>query len=190
MRNKIDSLLLGMAMLFAATSASAAVVFPVLELNPVTVTGTASGLTMTGDAPNTLSAPSTTLTVFDPALAFSLTSDAAGAGTLSVTGSETLFASFTNLSVTHTFGGFADWNADLTYTGGTLAGSLPSSGRVEGSFAGVGSFSMGQSLLGEDFSASGGIAKIGAVVPVPAAVWLFGSGLLGLVGIARRKSSA
>ena len=28
-----------------------------------------------------------------------------------------------------------------------------------------------------------------AVVPVPAAVWLFGSGLLGLVGVARRKSS-
>ena len=28
-----------------------------------------------------------------------------------------------------------------------------------------------------------------AAVPVPAAVWLFGSGLLGLVGIARRKRS-
>jgi hypothetical protein len=28
---------------------------------------------------------------------------------------------------------------------------------------------------------------IGAAVPVPAAVWLFGSGLLGLVGIARRR---
>ena len=28
------------------------------------------------------------------------------------------------------------------------------------------------------------------VVPVPAAVWLFGSGLLGLVGVARRKKSA
>ena len=27
----------------------------------------------------------------------------------------------------------------------------------------------------------------GSVVPVPAAVWLFGSGLLGLVGVARRK---
>ena len=27
----------------------------------------------------------------------------------------------------------------------------------------------------------------GAVVPVPAAVWLFGSGLIGLIGIARRK---
>jgi len=27
------------------------------------------------------------------------------------------------------------------------------------------------------------------VVPVPAAIWLFGSGLIGLVGIARRKKS-
>jgi hypothetical protein len=27
-----------------------------------------------------------------------------------------------------------------------------------------------------------------AVVPVPAAVWLFGSGLLGLIGVARRKA--
>jgi len=31
------------------------------------------------------------------------------------------------------------------------------------------------------------VAKLGAVVPVPAAVWLFGSGLLGLVAVARRK---
>lgn len=30
----------------------------------------------------------------------------------------------------------------------------------------------------------------GALVPVPAAVWLFGSGLLGLVGMARRKKKA
>ena len=29
-----------------------------------------------------------------------------------------------------------------------------------------------------------------SVVPVPAAVWLFGSGLLGLVGVARRKQAA
>ena len=29
----------------------------------------------------------------------------------------------------------------------------------------------------------------GAVVPVPAAIWLFGSGLLGLIGIARRKKA-
>ena len=35
---------------------------------------------------------------------------------------------------------------------------------------------------------SGGISPV--VVPVPAAVWLFGSGLLGLIGIARRKKAA
>jgi len=34
------------------------------------------------------------------------------------------------------------------------------------------------------------VATPQAVVPVPAAVWLFGSGLLGLVGIARRKKKA
>ena len=34
---------------------------------------------------------------------------------------------------------------------------------------------------------STGFAFGGTVVPVPAAVWLFGSGLLGLIGVARRK---
>ena len=28
------------------------------------------------------------------------------------------------------------------------------------------------------------------VVPIPAAIWLFGSGLLGLIGMARRKTTA
>ena len=38
------------------------------------------------------------------------------------------------------------------------------------------------------FDPSGNLCP--AAVPVPAAVWLFGSGLLGLVGVARRKKSA
>ncbi|MGB5398483.1 MAG: VPLPA-CTERM sorting domain-containing protein [Gammaproteobacteria bacterium] len=32
---------------------------------------------------------------------------------------------------------------------------------------------------------SGGVQQ---VIPVPAAVWLFGSGLIGLVGVARRRA--
>ena len=44
---------------------------------------------------------------------------------------------------------------------------------------------------GESFSYTQTIALNGSVpeVPVPAAVWLFGSGLLGLVGVARRKKA-
>ena len=38
-------------------------------------------------------------------------------------------------------------------------------------------------ITGDDFPVSGGTS----VVPVPAAVWLFGSGLVGLVGVARRR---
>ena len=44
-----------------------------------------------------------------------------------------------------------------------------------------------------DFDAFGNAVRdkiLTEVVPVPAAVWLFGSGLLGLIGIARRKKAA
>ena len=59
--------------------------------------------------------------------------------------------------------GFAD---DTKFTW-TLSTQLPAAG-----FGQVFSFSAAQ-----------------AVVPIPAAVWLFGSGLIGLVGVARRKNS-
>jgi len=44
----------------------------------------------------------------------------------------------------------------------------------------------------QSINCSAGTSHVSAygVVPVPAAVWLFGSGLLGLVGIARRKKAA
>lgn len=63
-------------------------------------------------------------------------------------------------------------SAAVTYTGGSLQGNL-TGGQLELATSGNG----------------GGVAgKLGAVVPVPAAAWLFGSGLLGLVGIARRRA--
>ena len=55
----------------------------------------------------------------------------------------------------------------------------------------------GQPNAGGNFAAKISSEKAGAFlgqgtqyVPIPAAVWLFGSGLLGLVGIARRKKTA
>jgi len=48
-------------------------------------------------------------------------------------------------------------------------------------------FNGGTQLARTDMSV---IVGAGAVVPLPAAVWLFGSGLLGLVGIAKRKKAA
>jgi len=47
---------------------------------------------------------------------------------------------------------------------------------------------MGDWLLTTDGTLTYGTAPVSAV-PVPAAVWLFGSGLLGLVGVARRKQA-
>jgi len=70
-------------------------------------------------------------------------------------------------------------------------------GRADGGFEGLVSYD-GGSLMGDltggsivgTFSDIGMVAELGdvTVVPVPAAVWLFGSGLLGLVGVARRKA--
>ena len=74
---------------------------------------------------------------------------------------------------------------------------------VSGSFQGFGTLSTAQitdllagnmyvNIHTEIFPSgelSGRILEAQAVVPVPAAVWLFGSGLLGLVGMARRKKA-
>jgi len=44
--------------------------------------------------------------------------------------------------------------------------------------------------LYEDFSGSTDVLRLSvSQIPIPAAVWLFGSGLIGLIGIARRKQS-
>ena len=52
-----------------------------------------------------------------------------------------------------------------------------------GDFSAVDPFAYG--LL----SGGGYAAMVSTVVPIPAATWLFGSGLIGLIGIARRKKS-
>ncbi len=83
-----------------------------------------------------------------------------------------------------------------TGTGNTISGSAPigpaESQNLNALTVDIGalglssatSLELGLSLSdGAEFALAGALAP----VPVPAAVWLFGSGLLGLVGIARRK---
>jgi len=85
-----------------------------------------------------------------------------------------LSGNFSNLEV-FGYGNDIDYEfeSDLTFTSGSLMGSF-TGGRIEGAISG-------------DIV----IAKLGeiAVVPVPAAAWLFASGLIGLIGVARRKDN-
>ena len=101
-------------------------------------------------------------------------------------------------------GGQANWQDPLVFTVvdpgyglnvGTIASYQDLSSDGSSFFAahvtnldssGVGSCSAAAN--GVSCTAVTGFAGLGTVVPVPAAVWLFGSGLLGLVGVARRKA--
>ncbi len=96
--------------------------------------------------------------------------------------------------------GVADvWNVNSTYTapfwtgGGVVAGDSWSgnNGHIWG-LASTGGQGMPNGPFGgfkANFNLYNGTNVTPAPVPLPAAVWLFGSGLLGLVGVARRKRS-
>lgn len=81
----------------------------------------------------------------------------------------------------------ANANDFIANTGGTIGGNP----FADGPFAG---FNANFDITSMTFTSQGGVINGGnpfpvSAVPVPAAVWLFGSGLLGLVGVARRKKS-
>jgi hypothetical protein len=86
---------------------------------------------------------------------------------------------------------FAIASSPLTYTGGSLAGSF-SGGELVGSFT-VTNYTpnaQGAADLSQDYTGANLTAKVGAVVPLPAAAWLLLSGLGGLAGLgalARRQ---
>ena len=124
--------------------------------------------------------------------------DASGNITLDVTG-RTGMAQFFNVSL-----GEQLWNQGSNFTSGNsnngnfdlngtaLAGDgsavLVSSSNVAnwGFFAGT----PYTEVFSVNFACVSGCSVTPPAVPVPAAVWLFGSGLVGLAGIARRKKQA
>jgi hypothetical protein len=73
--------------------------------------------------------------------------------------------------------------ATVTLT--ALAGGTAGFSMVDDPAAG-GWFDLG---FGDATPSFGGASTSISAIPVPAAVWLFGSGLLGLVGVARRKAA-
>ncbi len=72
--------------------------------------------------------------------------------------------------------------ADVYYTGGSLAAGFDTSDTVVDGRLELAVFGSSNGNL------SGKLGQINAV-PVPAAVWLFGSGLIGLAGIAGRRKA-
>jgi hypothetical protein len=84
----------------------------------------------------------------------------------------------------------ASWSS-LAATGGSAPGDLVAQALMGIAWGSVNS----SAVTGIQFVVTGVqnmdsiIDNVSAAVPVPAAVWLFGSGLLGLVGIARRKKA-
>ena len=172
--------------------ANADVIFPALDIATLAGdTGVSSdGTTLTVDAtafsivtdsgfieiPDVDFSLTASYNSFDGGITYTFINGSLTAGTL-------LSATFDTMDILTLGGGMGNFLADVTYTGGSLAGGL-TSGRIEGLFtnASSGDFSAA-------FTADSVIAKVGPVVPVPAAVWLFGSGLIGLIGVARRKKS-
>jgi len=178
---KLATAMLSVALLIPSL-ASAAVVMPALDISlfsgdsGAVLTATATGYDFDIDATafSIVSDTSDPIDITNQSFTLHGTYDSASnsfAGTFDVAGG-LLAGSFDDLTLVQLSSGSYDFAANLLYDTGSLKGDL-TGGRLEG-IGGIDS-------LG---------AKLGAVavVPVPAAVWLFGSGLIGLIGIARRKA--
>lgn len=94
-------------------------------------------------------------------------------------------------ALTNNDGNFHNWEADAAVAIGGSAWEGVTTIRVTiENVLTANSVTQGESAFIEKKFAGGSVGLIVNPIPVPPAVWLFGSGLLGLVGIARRKKTA
>lgn len=116
-----------------------------------------------------------------------------GVNTFTDANSGTAFFSFTTDSLSN----ITSWaiDLDIPYPSPTVVGDLKPFLSSYSGFDSVQTLTCvtvtdGVCALGTSFSWAQNMITPGVwtVVPVPAAVWLFGSGLIGLVGVARRKT--
>jgi hypothetical protein len=135
-----------------------------------------------------------TVDIIDGALHLTADIEAGGiltGGMLSITGTSGSYVSGTLLTGTMTKLGYANNGSGVlefafNATGGDLAPfyTLPGfGGGIILSVSGYDDNDFNESFARTDFNT---FANVG-VVPIPAAAWLFGSALLGLFGVARRK---
>lgn len=171
------------AALFIPCIVSADVLRPALDIQlfsgdgGATLTQTSSGFDFDIDATAfaiVFDVPSASINISNQAFTLHGTNDGVStlfSGTFNVAGG-LLSGTFNDLTIAVLSSGSLDFAANLTYLGGSLSTGL-TGGRLEG--------------IGSTANLAAKLGPI-TVVPVPAAVWLFGSGLIGLVGIARRKA--
>ena len=156
----------------------------------------ASGFALALDDDGSIPAEDITDGVFD----LSATIDSTGAligGSLSIVGTVAYlgFNSGTLLTGNLTAFGFLDAGGDpleflFDVTGGDAAGLYGSApgGVILSATGFTGDFNFDfDNLIGEAPGTGSAVADV-APVPLPAAVWLFGAGLLGLVGVGRRHT--
>jgi len=80
-----------------------------------------------------------------------------------------------------TFGNYGTVDAATIYSLSTTR-SINQYDAVTGAF-------LGEMGLSQNQSIDGGLAYAPSPVPLPLSIWLFGSGLLGLIGVAKKKAA-
>lgn len=175
----------------------------------VSATGSTPTVTMQGTAISIIDGPGSVTSLATPAM-FTLTATYSaaltaadgqpdtfdytdGVITIGNAGSAPLLtATFSDLVMQSAGTSLLDYviaSSPLTYTGGSLAGSL-SGGEIVGSFTVTGAnayTASGAADLSQGYTGANLTAKVGAVVPLPAGAWLLLSGIGGLWALARGR---
>ena len=179
----------GVVTLLASVTANAAIVY---NLDRTIGAGTVTGFIETDGTIGVLGAANITdwtLTLTAPNLSGGPTVviDAADANSITTVTGTALTASATGLTFDFSSNGSTNWF--LLWSTSSLDGY-----RLNQCFSGNNQECIFRDNVTPNTEAqwvdrSGQVEFAVAAVPVPAAVWLFGSGLLGLIGVARRKKA-
>ncbi|MBU2677860.1 MAG: VPLPA-CTERM sorting domain-containing protein [Gammaproteobacteria bacterium] len=143
-----------------------------------------------GPADNLIKQSNLAVGLIMPGDDITVTFDARGSLGISAVSQAILFSEFSGGGATPAFFDFglnADPNTWTSYTWNTTAGGDVSGGVSLALKIGCGAVA---DCFADVFFDNVSITADIAPIPVPAAVWLFGSGLVGLVGVARRKKKA